>query len=499
MNKVELFKFLDILYRRRYVCVLTTILVLTIATLVCGLLPKKYRVDSTVFIERSIINDLVKGLAVTPNMEDRISVLKQALFSRDIFSKVLSQLDYDVSVPDSAEFQQLLAELQTRVKLQVKDDNRFIVTMDYEDAAFAQNFINTLITIYVEESISSKRDETFGATRFLDEQVTVFKSKLDDAESAIIDFKRKQNLLFTPEDDVVLAEIQVFNNEIEMLTLSLDTTAAQVIRLERELEKIPEKVTLFSETTTANKVFKIEEMIAHLLLTYTEEHPQILKLRAELEELKKQQEEAPTLSDEGTQTTAINPLHQEAKQTLFELETETTALAARKVRLQELVVLRKAELNNVPEKKKELALLVQQRDSLQKIYEILLLRMEQSEVSKQMEIGDKATTFRIIDPAILPQTPIFPQMKKMFLLTIVFGFGAGIGLALVWEKLDSALISTEQVESFGVTIIGSIPHIAEIETRRFRNKRDIVLFGALTIDFILVTGFYAYEILRTMI
>ena len=84
MNKIEIFKFLDILYRRRYICVLTTIFVLTAATLACSIIPKKYRVDSTVFIEKNVINDLIKGLAVSPGMKDRISVLRQALFSRDI-------------------------------------------------------------------------------------------------------------------------------------------------------------------------------------------------------------------------------------------------------------------------------------------------------------------------------------------------------------------------------------------------------------------------------
>ena len=102
----------------------------------------------------------------------------------------------------------------------------------------------------------------------------------------------------------------------------------------------------------------MEGTIAQLLLTYTEDHPQILKLRAELEEMKRQQEEAPEQADEGMQTTAINPLHQEAAQKRFDLETEITVLAARETRLKELVAQRKVELDNEPEKKKELARLI---------------------------------------------------------------------------------------------------------------------------------------------
>ena len=76
---------------------------------------------------------------------------------------------------------------------------------------------------------------------------------------------------------------------------------------------------------------------------------------------------------------------------------------------------------------------------------------------------------------------------------------AGLGVALIWEKLDSAVISTEQLDELGVTIIGSIPHIAEIGTRQKNHKRDLLLFSALAVDFVLVTGFFAFEILQTIL
>ena len=57
--------------------------------------------------------------------------------------------------------------------VRVSDHGITVMLID-PDPAFAQNFINKLVGKYVEENISAKRDETYGANRFLDEQLVLF-------------------------------------------------------------------------------------------------------------------------------------------------------------------------------------------------------------------------------------------------------------------------------------------------------------------------------------
>jgi len=59
---------------------------------------------------------------------------------------------------------------------------------------------------------------------------------------------------------------------------------------------------------------------------------------------------------------------------------------------------RQSELHNIPEEKKVLAELEREKESYAEVYNQLLSQSSRTEVSKQMEISDKATTFRIVDP-----------------------------------------------------------------------------------------------------
>ena len=63
------------------------------------------------------------------------------------------------------------------------------------DPAFARDYINTLVNIYVEENLADKREESYGANRFLAEQVTFYKQKLDEIDAKIIDFQKADRYL----------------------------------------------------------------------------------------------------------------------------------------------------------------------------------------------------------------------------------------------------------------------------------------------------------------
>ena len=65
------------------------------------------------------------------------------------------------------------------------------------DPEFAKNYINALVGAYVEENLAAKREESFGASRFISEQVTFYKNKLDAIEDEINQFRKKTGI-FSP-------------------------------------------------------------------------------------------------------------------------------------------------------------------------------------------------------------------------------------------------------------------------------------------------------------
>ena len=493
MNFSEILKYLKALYKRRYLFLAVSLLVMTGVTAYTYTMPEKYKADSTVFIETSVINELVKGLAITPDMNERIKVLRFAMLSRDLIGKVLQTLELDH--PGKT-----ITEMQARTQINVRGKELFTVSIVDADPKFAQTYINTLVSRYVEENISGKREETYGASRFLDEQLVHFKQKLDEAEDAIIRFRREQGVDLSPSEESLLADLHQYRREIENIDLTIDTQRSRIAALQGQLKSLDPTVSIFSEQQKEDRLARVEERIRHLLLTYTENYPEVVRLRIEAEALRNrmQEEEKPAAVPVTAEMSTVNPLHQSTSQNLMAAQAEISSLEGRRARLQQMMAERERELQNVPENKKAMGMLVQERDSLKGIYQDLLRRMGQSEVSRQMEIGDKTTTFRIVDPAVFPNHPVSPDRVKMILLAIVAGLGAGAGLVILLENTSSSVRRPEQITDLGIDILASIPRMRdEVQVRKIR-RRDVVVFLLGGLWFSGIVGLLGWEVLQKM-
>ena len=123
--------------------------------------------------------------------------------------KTLVALDSDILTKSAAAQQAYITDLIKRTRINItRQMDRFTVSIVDENPQFAQRFINTLVGIYVEENTSSTRDETYGANRFLQEQIDSFKTKLEAAEDKIIEYRKKQGVYFSVDEGETLTNIR---------------------------------------------------------------------------------------------------------------------------------------------------------------------------------------------------------------------------------------------------------------------------------------------------
>ncbi len=492
----QFFKYYNIIHRRRYLFISASLLIMTILIGASYRIPKQYQTQSTVFIEKNVITSLVKNFTVTPDMHDRVQVIRYALLSRGLIERALKTVS-SFDMPDTnAKLNAFIQGLIKRTNIRVSGNELFIVSFTDINPVFAQEYVNALVKLYVEENIGGKRDETSGANRFLDEQLVHFKSKLDEAEDAIINFRKEQGVFAKDDDTSVLADIKEYQREIENIELTLESQKARKRQSLLQLKTIPKNVNVFNEQGNVDRVVFLEAKIRQLLSTYNENYPEIIRLKAELESLKQSHVEEKTESFESSGTSMPNPVYQEVQQNIFELESEISSLEGRKRHLQKIKVSKEQQLQESPEINKELDRLIQERDSSRKIYEQLLTSVGQSEVAKQMELGDKTTTFRIVDLAILPQVPVSPNMVRMIMMSIIAGFLLGAVLVIAIEIFVGTISSVDEIKSLGYTILATIPTINETVTIANRRKKDVLVYSTSIAYFSIVVGVLVYEMMH---
>jgi hypothetical protein len=156
---------------------------------------------------------------------------------------------------------------------------------------------------------------------------------------------------------------------------------------------------------------------------YTESHPEVIRVKAEIEMLRGQMQHVAAAPATNT--------------TLLDLERE--------------------------------------RDTTKKIYEDLLSTLRKSEVSAQIEVQDKAGAFRILDPAVVPTKPLSPNMVNIILLAIIAGIAAGGGIIWLADSADDSVKSVETLKKMGLPILAVISTMkTEQETAAIRKKDHMV-------------------------
>ena len=205
-NELDYKKYLKLAKKHQVLCIVVALAIMTVVTGVSYLIPSKYEASSTVFIEKSVISELLKGLTFTPSAEDKIKVLSYALNSRTLIAKVIDELD--MKKGSEAGQEELIKNLQENTEIKIKDkEGLFVIAFRDKNPKLARDYVNALVRRYIDENTSSKREESYGATKFVSEQLTTFKQKLDKSEAAVNAFKSGAGSTATVDPSLLLKDI----------------------------------------------------------------------------------------------------------------------------------------------------------------------------------------------------------------------------------------------------------------------------------------------------
>ena len=485
---VQIKKYLQALYNRRYLFLLisvTTALVIVISSFFS---PKKYEAKSTVFIEENVVNSLMKGITVSPSMADRIRVLRYHMLSRDIISRVLKKLEMDVKSETPEAFEGLIRHCQETTTITLRGSDLFFVSFVSTDPQFAQNYINTLVNTYVEENLAAKREESFGAGRFLSEQVAFYKNKLSEIEDELSSYRKKTGIFSSASEASIMAEIKAYDEEIKTLQFKKNEQLAKVNTMREQLNMMKSMsssqgnalLDLMGGSGEDMRIEALRAQVEELLLVYNDQYPAVVKLREQIAELEKRQASLPVQAA-GPAVDTFNPFEDpvfvDLKMRMNSAQSDLTALQARESELLAQIENNKRLLENFPQDKKVLADLERERSMTQNVYETLLQRVGVAEVSKQMEVADKATTFRIVDPAILPTFPVGTKRLYKMLFGLAVGIGAGLAAALAREKLDDTVKDADTLRSLGLTVLVEIPLMFDEQQAKQIRKMDRLVYS----------------------
>lgn len=466
-NEFDYKKYLNLARKNKTLLFVTALMVMTVVTIVSYLMPNKYEGHSTVFIEKSVISELLKGLTFTPSADDKIKVLSYALNSRTLIAKVLDELD--LKKGSEADQEELIRKMQDNTEIKIKDkEGLFVISFQDKNPKIARDYVNALVRRYIDENTSSKREESYGATQFVSEQLTSFKDKLDKSEAAANAFKSGSGSVASMDPSLLLKDIndsQQRLDDIRIRKTQLETAISGLSKVNSAQSNMP----------------LLQKKLQELQLQYTDNYPEIQRVKDDIRALDEQLK-----SGYGVSKPVDSPEY-------ARLASELRALRQAESNLGNTIARNRGLLHTIPAARATLDSLEREKSSQKTLYEAMLARQGQSEVSKQMEVQDKSTVFRIVDPAVLPFKPVSPNRVKIILMGILGGIGAGLGLVLLKDQLDGSIKDPDMVKQLGLPVLAVIPRIEDPQQLLLQAKRDRKLYIAASVYFSLILVVLAAE------
>ena len=367
----------------------------------------------------------------------------------------------------------MLMNFQERTDIKFKDkEGLFIVSFSDKDPLVARDFVNTLVRRYVEENIASKRQESYGATEFLGEQISTVKAKLDEAEARVNSYRREKGEMIGQSEGLVLSEIGDAQRRLSELGTNRHHLESLLSIAKRN---DPQK----------NKLAALQRKQEELGLVYTDNHPEVIEVKNEIASVKEQMQ-----SGSASERAAAPSLEVE------KIAMELNSLKENENNQRRFLATKKAQLRSIPAARTGLDELEREKNSQKLLYEQLVSRHGQSEVSKQMEVQDKSTTFRIVDPAVVPTRPFSPQRVKMILMGIVGGLAISFGFLLFLDHIDKSVRNVGSLKSLGIQVLAVVPTIENPVELLATRKRDYWFYGVSTACFLLILAAVPIELLR---
>ena len=105
-------------WQRRWIGLAVAWLVGTIAAVMIVRMPDQYEASARIFVDTdSVLKPLMSGLAVQPNVEQRLMILSRTLISRPNVERLVRMADLDHTVKTAEERQQLVDGLMWSLQL----------------------------------------------------------------------------------------------------------------------------------------------------------------------------------------------------------------------------------------------------------------------------------------------------------------------------------------------------------------------------------------------
>ena len=379
--------YLTLVSRRRWFIIVPFCLAMIVGMVLAVKLPKIYEASTLILVQPQRVPEKIVTPVVDGYIESRISTLSQQIMSRSNLERVIGKFKL-FSDPNSAD---MLAEdkvesLRKRIKVQIGDakarrmTDSFSIVFQDSDPQIAMKVANGLAEYFIDENLKAREGIAVGTTDFLDSELGNMRKRLEDQEEILKKF-REQNMGELPEQ--LSSNLSVLDGLFQQLSRkeeSLRNSRLSLASLEKEISFLREAAAQGGGQTQAvgrvseenMSIEQLQDRLALLKDSYTDQHPDVLRLKARIERRAKEQPADSTAEGGGSTGRSLSAKpNRDAERQKSALLGSIAAIEDDIVRLNRSIREYQRRIEIIPKREQELLTLRRDYDNIRASYNSL--------------------------------------------------------------------------------------------------------------------------------
>lgn len=494
-------------------------------------LPEAYVASARVYVDtNTLLKPLLQGLTIQPNTQDRIQLLSRTLLSRPNLEKLMRMTDLDLEVTNPTEQAMLISDLKSRISLSGGEQQQrslYSISVQHPDRETAKRIAQALVTVFIESSLSGKREDVTGSLDYLDDKIREYEDNLMGMEGQVAQFKQQHFDILGAEGGFY-GTLGAERSALQQAQQSLVEEENRMLELQRQIAgEDPLYNPLFLPPITRGaapgpkrdsqpppiptpydaRIYSLSNEMDSLNLKYTERHPEVRQANALMDELLKEQtsyqnqvlaemrrnapsrsaqDSAPTIPKVPYSGLTSSPVYLDMRKALSESESRIASLRARVQAHEERVAELEAQVGTIPEVEAELSRMEREIDLMTSAHSTMTSKRALARLGQDVEEKASSVNFRVIDPPFVPQQPSEPN--KLLLNALVLG-GAilvGVGVSFLLSLISPVVIDPHTLMTItGLPVLGSVSVNLQRDEQR-KERREVFAFASLSVCLILV-------------
>jgi uncharacterized protein involved in exopolysaccharide biosynthesis len=307
-------------------------------------------------------------------------------------------------------------------------------------------------------------------------------TRMADQEKRIREFMDEHLRELPQQQSLSLTTLERINTEIRLN----NEKQIQLMNQQDGLLASSSAIGMLSSSRSANpgglsNLELLRLQLADMRNQYTEQHPQVVRLKKAIEELEK----APPPAS-ATSSTAPRPDSRPASRELAMLQQQQEELRADLREIQQ-------RIESTPGIAQELLELNRDYDLLREEQQTLLKRYQEARLAESLE-QHTDQQFQVLEPALVPLVPVAPQRNQIIVMGFVMSLVFAAVVVFIREQFDTSFHTLQDIRSFTkLPVLGTIGRIDNTGERVKRGLRGTAAaIGAVACVAVLVLLAYNF-------